>query len=117
MSMHRRSTGAQRIVILSRPARPGAKFSPRAQAVFSLLIDNPGLAVTGEDIASKLDIPNGKRGVAGIVAWPARHCADAGYVPLFRCEEADGGYWMDPDPADLFARGRDAARPSRRPAS
>lgn len=93
------------------------KFSPRAQAVFSLLIDNAGLAVTGEDIASKLDIPNGKRGVAGIVAWPARHCADAGYVPLFRCEDADGGYWMDPDAADLFARVRDAARPRRRPAS
>jgi len=93
------------------------KFSPRAQAVFSLLIDNPGLAITGEDIASKLDVPNGKRGVAGIVAWPARHCADAGYVPLFRCEDADGGYWMDPDTADLFARVRDAARPRRRPAT
>jgi hypothetical protein len=93
------------------------KFSPRAQAVFSLLIDNPGLAITGEDIASKLDIPNGNRGVAGIVAWPARHCADAGYVPLFRCEDADGGYWMDPDTAELFARVRDAARPRRRPAS
>jgi hypothetical protein len=93
------------------------KFSPPAQAVFSLLIDNPGVAVTGEDIASKLDIPNGKRGVAGIVAWPARHCADAGYVPLFRCEDADGGYWMDPDTADLFARVRDAARPRPRPAS
>jgi len=93
------------------------KFSPRAQAVFSLLIDNPGIAMTGEDIASKLDIPNGKRGVAGIVAWPARHCADAGYAPLFRCEDADGGYWMDPDTADLFARVRDAARPRRRPVS
>jgi hypothetical protein len=93
------------------------KFSPRAQAVFSLLIDNPGIAITGEDIASKLDIPNGNRGVAGIVAWPARHCADAGYVPLFRCEDADGGYWMDPDTAELFAQVRDAARPRRRPAS
>ncbi|MGB6456199.1 MAG: DUF6416 domain-containing protein [Streptosporangiaceae bacterium] len=92
------------------------KFSPRAQAVFSLLIDNPGLAITGADIASKLDIANGKRGVAGIVAWPARHCADAGYAPPFRCEDADGGYWMDPDTADLFARVRDAARPRRRPA-
>jgi len=93
------------------------KCSPRAQDVFSLLIDNPGLAMTGEDIASKLDIPNGKRGVAGIVAWPARHCADAGYVSLFRCDDADGGYWMDPDTADLFARVRDAARPRPRPAS
>jgi len=93
------------------------KFSPRAQAVFSLLIDNPGIAMTGEDIASKLDIPNGKRGVAGIVAWPARHCADAGRAPLFRYEDADGGYWMDPDTADLFARVRHAARPRPRPAS
>jgi len=87
------------------------KFSPRAQAVFSLLIDNPGTAISGEDIASKLDIPNGKRGVAGIVAWPARHCADAGFVPLFRYEDADGGYWMDPDTAELFAQVREVARP------
>lgn len=93
------------------------KFSPKAQAVFSLLIDNPGVAITGADIAGKLDIPNGNRGVAGIVAWPARHCAEAGYNPLFRYEDADGGYWMDTVTADLFARVRDAARPRPKAAS
>lgn len=93
------------------------KFSPKAQAVFGLLIDNPGVAVTGADIAGKLDIPNGNRGVAGIVAWPARHCADAGRNPLFRYEDADGGYWMDTVTADLFAQVRDAARPRPRQAS
>ena len=93
------------------------KCSPKAQAVFSLLIDNPGVAITGADIAGKLGIPNGNRGVAGIVAWPARHCADAERNPLFRYEDADGGYWMDPVTAGLFGRVRDAARPRPRQAS
>lgn len=60
--------------------------------------------------AARLGIDNGKRGVAGIVAWPARHCADVSRVPLFRYEDADGGYRMDPDTAGLFAAVRDAAR-------
>jgi hypothetical protein len=92
------------------------QFSPKAQAVFSLLIDNPGVTMTGDEISQKLGIPNGNRGVAGIVAWPARRCAEAGRPSLFRFSEADGGYWMDPDAAELFAQVRDAARPRPRPA-
>jgi Family of unknown function (DUF6416) len=93
------------------------QFSPKAQAVFSLLIENSGVTMTGDEISQKLDIPNGNRGVAGIVAWPARRCAEAGRPSLFRFSEADGGYWMDPDAAELFAEVRDAARPRPRPAS
>lgn len=93
------------------------QFSPKAHAVFSLLIDNPGVTMTGDEIAQKLDIPNGNRGVAGIVAWPARRCAEAGRPSLFRFSEADGGYWMDSDAAELFAQVREAARPRPRPAS
>ena len=46
------------------------KLSPRAKAVFSLLMDHPGRQVSGEDLASACDIPNGKYGVAGVLAWP-----------------------------------------------
>ncbi len=88
------------------------RFSPNAQALFSLLIDNPGVAMTGDEIAAKLDIPNGKHGVAGIVAWPARHCAEAGFNPLFRY--GDGGvYWMDPVTARLFAEVRKSLQAPR----
>ena len=51
------------------------KFNPRAKALFSLLMDHPGHKETGEGLAATLDIPNGKSGVAGVLAWPVRHCA------------------------------------------
>jgi hypothetical protein len=90
------------------------RFSPRAQALFSLLIDMPGEAMTGDEIALKLDIRNGKHGVAGIVAWPARHCAEMGFNPLFRY--GDGGvYRMDRATADLFAEARSASQPGPNP--
>lgn len=90
------------------------RFSPKAQAVFSLLIDGPGEAMTGDEIALKLDIPNGKHGVAGIVAWPARHCADAGFNPLFRFGDG-GAYWMDLATARLFAQARQSLQPDPKP--
>src|SRR5687767_5877439 len=39
------------------------KFSPRARAMFSLLIDNPGKEFTGEQIAEAVKIPHGAYGV------------------------------------------------------
>jgi uncharacterized protein DUF6416 len=92
------------------------KFSANAKAMFSLLMDEPGEAVTGEDIAERLNIPNGKYGVAGILAWPGRHCAAVGRVLLCRYEEApapgaSGTYWIDEKVASLFGKVRsDAAR-------
>jgi uncharacterized protein DUF6416 len=84
------------------------RFSPRAQALFSLLIDTAGEIMTGDEIAQRLDIPNGKHGVAGIVAWPARHCAEMGFNPPFRYDPDGGGYWMDEATASLFAEVRNA---------
>jgi Family of unknown function (DUF6416) len=91
------------------------KFSPRAQAVFSLLMDNPGVAMSADDIASKIDLSNGRHGLAGVVAWPSRQCALAGLVPPFRSEPATaagetGSYWMDADTAAMFVAAREAYR-------
>lgn len=84
------------------------KFSPRAKAVFSLLMDRPGHKVSGEDLAATLEIPNGKSGVAGVLAWPARHCATVGMAGPWWWEytaEGDGAYyWMEPEVADLFKK-------------
>lgn len=83
------------------------KFSPRAQAVFSLLMDNPGIAMPADDIAAKIGLTNGRHGLAGVVAWPSRQCAELGLMPPFRFDNSAapneaGTYWMDPETAELF---------------
>jgi hypothetical protein len=82
------------------------KFSPRAKAVFSLLMDQPGHQVSGRDLASRLNIPNGTSGVAGVLGWPGRHCAKVNRVGLweweYRPEEDSTYYWIEPEVADLF---------------
>jgi len=75
--------------------------------MFGLLMDHPGDAMTGEELAAAVGIPNGKYGVAGVLAWPARHCAAVGRPLLCRYEEpmtpdASGTYWIDQAVADLF---------------
>src|SRR5262249_6531104 len=42
------------------------KFSGVAKRLFSRLIDEPDRRFSGEELASLLDIPNGKHGVAGV---------------------------------------------------
>ena len=60
------------------------KFSPRAQAVFALLMENPGVAMQADEIAVKIGLANGRHGLAGVVAWPSRQCAEMGRTPPFR---------------------------------
>lgn len=88
------------------------KFSPRAQAVFSVLMDNPGIAVPADDLAAKIGLANGRHGLAGVVAWPSRQCAELGLVPPFRFDNSAapseaGTYWMDPQTAELFIAARE----------
>lgn len=89
------------------------KFSPRARAMFSLLIDNPGTEYTGEQIAEACGIPNGAHGVAGVLAWPGRHGAaiGRGLPSNWRQdpETFESFYAMSPERAALFGAARDAA--------
>jgi Family of unknown function (DUF6416) len=75
--------------------------------MFGLLMDHPGDAMTGEELAAAVGIPNGKYGVADVLAWPARHCAAVERPLPCRYEEpmtpdASGTYWIDQAVADLF---------------
>ncbi|OAA19356.1 hypothetical protein UG55_10912 [Frankia sp. EI5c] len=87
------------------------KFSDRAKAMFSTLIDSPGKKFGGVQLADALDIPNGKYGTAGVLAWPARHCTAVDR--LLPCKYEDGvlgdgaNYWMTPAVATLFKQARD----------
>ena len=86
------------------------KLSPRGKAVFSLLMDRPGEKVSAEDLASACHIPNGRYGVAGVLAWPGRYCAAVNrHLPARWQEGSDdsgGIYWFEPEVADLFRRVR-----------
>jgi hypothetical protein len=91
------------------------KFSPRAQTAFSLLMDNPGVAMSADEIAAKIGLANGRHGLAGVVAWPSRQCADMGLTPPFRFGNPvapgdTGSYWMDPQTAQLFIMARERSR-------
>lgn len=87
------------------------KLSERARDVFGAMIDEPGEKFSGETLAADLDIPNGKYGVAGVLAWPGRHCAAVGRVLPVQYEEGPKGesasYWMTPEVAALFEQARD----------
>ncbi len=90
-------------------ARVWRKFSPKAQEVFSLLMENPGVAMSADDIARRVGLASGRHALAGLVAWPSRQCAELGLVPPFRFEGPTapgetGSYWMDPETAELFGR-------------
>jgi hypothetical protein len=96
-------------------AQAWRKFSPRAQAVFSLLMDNPGIAIPADEIAAKIGLSNGRHGLAGVVAWPSRQCAELGFQPPFRFDNSAapneaGTYWMDPETAELFRTVRQRAK-------
>jgi len=89
------------------------RFSPLAQAVFSVLMDNPGEAIPADELAARIGLANGRHGLAGVVAWPSRQCAEVHRLPLFRYEAAEkpgesGAYWMDPRTAKLFLAARDS---------
>jgi hypothetical protein len=85
------------------------KFSHRAQDMFGSMIDNPGEKYTGEQLAEAHDIPNGKYGVAGVLAWPGRHCAAVNRTLPTEWDSDSGKYWMKPEIAALFTKARDAA--------
>jgi hypothetical protein len=87
------------------------KFSARARAMFGLLIDNPGKEFTGEQIAEACDIPNGRNGVAGVLAWPGRHgWAISRGLPTEWREDQDAQqsyYWIPADRAEVFKAARE----------
>lgn len=87
------------------------KLSQRAKAMFGVLMEEPSQKFSGEFLAESLNIPNGKYGVAGVLAWPGRYSYAVGrYLPV-RYEDGAVGksanYWMEPDVAALFVAARD----------
>jgi hypothetical protein len=86
------------------------KLSQPAQAMFNLLMEHPGEKISGETVAAKVGIEKGKYGVAGLLAWPARHSYAVGrQLPVWYEDGPVGGsadYWIEPDVADLFKKAK-----------
>lgn len=87
-------------------------FPQRARLVLGTLIDHPDRRYSGDELAALHEIPHGKYGVAGSLAWPGRRLRKLGRaLPLEVAENPDGGshYWMSPRMARLWADARRAA--------
>ncbi|MDX6287614.1 MAG: hypothetical protein QOG53_3099 [Frankiales bacterium] len=89
------------------------KLSDRARALFSKLMDAPAdQKFNGEQLAHELHIPNGKYGVAGVLAWPKRHSAAVGrWLPVTYKDGPVGEparYWMEADVAAVFRKARES---------
>ena len=80
------------------------KLSSEAQSLHSYLIDRPGEKIRGDQLAAELEVKNGDRGVAGLLAWPGRRVWKLQrHLPI----RHDDGYWMEPEIAAMFAAVRD----------
>lgn len=93
------------------------RYSATARALFSLLMDSPGTAYTGEQIAQKLNITHGSRGVAGVLAWPGRYAVELGREQpwYWRWDQAtqESFYWIPAELAELFTTVRSRVEGSR----
>jgi hypothetical protein len=87
------------------------KFSDTAKGLFSTLIDEPERRFSGDELSEMLGIPNGKHGVAGVLAWPGRHSfAVNRRWPWSWSYPVEGDpvvYWFTPEVAALFREARD----------
>jgi hypothetical protein len=87
------------------------RLSDRAKGLFIVLADHAESRFSAIQLAEQLEIPHGRAGVAGTLAWPGRHCIAVGRkLPVsYRELEDDSEYWMTDDVAALFRAARDAA--------
>ncbi|WP_082909145.1 DUF6416 domain-containing protein [Mycolicibacterium iranicum] len=86
------------------------KLSATAKGLFSTLIDEPETRFSGEELAGMLNIPNGKHGVAGVLAWPGRYCVSANRRWFWEWDYPEGEtavYWLSRENAALFREARD----------
>jgi Family of unknown function (DUF6416) len=78
------------------------KLSANARRMLSYLIDHPTRRIDGDELAEALEIPHGKYGIAGVLAWPGRYCIAMGRnLPI---NWDDDGYWVDRGVAKMFAK-------------
>ena len=87
------------------------KLSDTAKRLFSALIDSPGKKFSGTELSELLQVRNGAHGIAGVLAWPSRYCADNGREIPWSWEYPDDGepavYWFTDEIAALFRQAQE----------
>lgn len=93
-------------------ARVWAKLSGTARRLFTVLMDSPGTAYDGEELALIVGVETGAGGVAGHLGRPGRYCQSVGRRQAWNYSYPDDGsvrYSMSPHVAALFRRARERA--------
>ena len=85
------------------------KLSKNGRAIFDLLIDNAEEGFVSDDLALRLNIPNGSYGVAGTLAWPGRFSVMRNRRFPIGWEAPDGStlYHMEESVASVFRAARE----------
>jgi hypothetical protein len=80
------------------------RLSPHAKNIHTLLALNPKKRYDGQELADKLQIPNGRSGVAGAWAWPGRHAKELGmeYPWSWHSDGVETSYWFEEAEAEMF---------------
>jgi hypothetical protein len=80
------------------------RLSPPARRLFGVLMSNPGVRYSADQLAELANIENGRYGIAGVLAWPSRFCDELRRTLPIEMESRDGGsiYWMEEDVARAF---------------
>lgn len=89
-----------------------AKLSPTAQAIIEILMGEPGKEYSGDQLAERLGVKNGKYGIAGALAWPGRYSYAMQRAHPVRYREAPDGqarYRVEPAAAALFQAAAESA--------
>ena len=88
------------------------KLSPTAQAIMEVLMAEPGKEYSGDQLAERLGVKNGKYGIAGALAWPGRYSYAMLRKHPVHYREADDGqarYRLEAAAAELFQAAAEAA--------
>lgn len=82
------------------------KLSAPARRLFEILGTSAGQRYAGDELATLINIENGRYGIAGTLAWPGRYCKAMGRRLPIEWDEEAGGYFMSKEIASLFAAAR-----------
>lgn len=94
-----------------------SRLSAPAKRMFEVLASEPGKPVAAEELARRADIPNGRYGIAGALAWPTRRFAEIHRpLPIESDQRPDGTvYWVQESLAPIILDGLRGVVPTRPP--
>ncbi|MCU1492462.1 MAG: hypothetical protein JWO62_226 [Acidimicrobiaceae bacterium] len=83
------------------------RLTAPAKRMFEVLSSEPGKPIEAEELARLADIPNGRYGIAGALAWPTRRFAEMERpLPVESDQRPEGTvYWIEEHLAPMILNG------------